>query len=183
MSLTSGVLVSIQTGIIVFLFPLHLAERAHLGPEAVGYVVSAGILGRLLALWWGGTLSDRRGRTAVLVPGLLGYGALLGCLGFVSQPVVLGLGSLGMGAAAGFVAAVPAAVIGDRVPAPLQGVAIGWLRTVTDTGMIAGPLVFGAVADAIHLSAPFVLAAGLLAVVAWHVRPGVGGHGPPVEAA
>ena len=170
MSLASGALTSIQTGIMVFLFPLYLAEHAQLGAEAVGYLVSLTVLGRLLALWWGGGLSDRRGRTAVLVPGLLGYAALLGCLGFISRPVTLGLWSLLMGAAAGIVAAIPAAVIGDRVPAPLQGVAIGWLRTVTDTGMIAGPLVFGALADAIHLSAPFLLAAALLAVIAWRTR-------------
>jgi MFS family permease len=183
MSLTSGLLTSIQTGIIVFLFPLHLAGHGRLGAEAVGYVVSATILGRLLALWWGGSLSDRRGRTAVLVPGLLAYAALLGGLAFVSQPAALGIGSLAMGAAAGVVAAIPAAAIGDRVPAPLQGPAIGWLRTVTDTGMIVGPLVFGAVADLIHLSAPFLLAAALLAVLAWHAHRTAGPDVPPTSEA
>ena len=46
------------------------------------------------------------------------------------------------------VAAVPTALVSDQVPGPLQGVAIGWLRTMTDGGQIIGPLVMGAVADA-----------------------------------
>lgn len=183
MSLASGALISIQTGIMVFLFPLYLAEQAQLGAEAVGYLVSLTVLGRFVALWWGGGLSDRWGRTAVLVPGLLGYATLLGCLGFISRPVTLALWSLLVGAAAGVVAAIPAAVIGDQAPAPLQGLAIGWLRTVTDTGMIAGPLVFGALADAIHLSAPFLLGAALLAVIAWQIRRTVELHARPAEVA
>jgi MFS family permease len=64
------------------------------------------------------------------------------------------------------VAPIPTALIGDVVPPAWQGVAIGWLRTVTDAGQIAGPLVMGAVADAFDLSAPFVLAAGILLLIA-----------------
>jgi MFS family permease len=167
MSVTGGTLIAVQTGIMVFLFPLHLAERARLGAETVGYLVSLTVLGRLLALWWGSGLSDRWGRAAVLVPGLVLHGALLAWLGFITRPVALGLWSLLAGAAAGVVAAIPAAFIGDRVPAPLQGIVIGWLRTVTDTGMIVGPLVFGALADALDLGAPFLVAGVLLVGLAW----------------
>jgi MFS family permease len=58
-------------------------------------------------------------------------------------------------------------MIGDRVASPLQGVAIGWLRMMTDSGQILGPLVMGALADAVHLSAPFLLAGTLVSVIAW----------------
>ena len=37
---------------------------------------------------------------------------------------------------------------------------------MTDTGMILGPLVMGALADAVHLSTPFLLAAALVSVIA-----------------
>jgi MFS family permease len=103
----------------------------------------------------------------VLIPGLLAYGALLESLTLVTHPLWLGLWSLAIGGAAGFVAGLPTALIGDRVAPPLQGIAIGWLRTVTDSGMILGPLVMGALADAVHLFAPFLLAGALVSVIAW----------------
>ena len=174
MSLSNAVLVAIQTGALVFLYPLYLVEQGGLGPETVGFLISLSILGRLLAIWLGGSSSDRWGRIRVLVPGLLIYAALLGSLPFVTQPVALGLWSLAIGAAAGFVAGLPTALIGDRVAPPLQGVAIGWLRTVTDGGHILGPVVMGSVADALHLSSAFFLAAALLIAVAWQCgRPSI----------
>jgi MFS family permease len=167
MSLTSAALMAIQTGALVFLFPLYLVEQGRLRPETVGYLVSLGVLGRLLALWLGGSASDRWGRLPVLIPGLLGYGALLASLTLVTQPVLLGLWSLMIGAGAGFVASLPTAIVGDRVAPPLQGIAIGWLRTVTDGGMLLGPLVMGALADAAHLAAAFLFAGALAGALAW----------------
>lgn len=170
MSLTAGSLIAIQTGVLVFLYPLYLADRGHLRPAVVGYFISLTVLGRLLALWLGGSLSDRWGRMAVIIPGLLAYGALLGSLTLVTHPLVLGLWSVLIGAAAGSIASIPAALIGDQVSPPLHGIAIGWLRTVTDTGMIVGPLVCGVLADGLDLSAPFLVAAALLSVIAWRWR-------------
>jgi len=167
MGVTSALLTAIQVGVLVFLFPLYLFTRAGFGPKAVGTVVSLCVLGRLMALWLGGTASDRWGRMRVLIPGLVIYAALLGSLMFLTHPLALGLWSLAVGAAAGVVAALPTALIGDQVPPPLQGVAIGWLRTMTDSGQILGPLVMGAVADAVDLSTPFLLGAALLMAAAW----------------
>jgi MFS family permease len=95
------------------------------------------------------------------------YGALLSSLTFVTGPVLLAFESLMIGASAGFVSGLPTAIIGDRIAPPLRGIAIGWLHTVTDTGMIVGPLVMGALADATHLGAPFLCAALLVCVLAW----------------
>jgi MFS family permease len=167
MGMANAALIAIHTGVIVFLFPLYLAERGRVGPEAVGLLVSLSVLGRLLALWVGGRVSDRWGRLRVLVPGLLVYAAVLGSLTLVTQYAVLGLWSVLIGAAAGFVAPLPTALIGDHVPSPLQGVAIGWLRTMTDGGQILGPLVMGAFADGVDLSAPFLVGAVLLMALAW----------------
>ena len=148
-SVTNAVLTVIQTGVLVFLFPLYLVNRGGLGPEAVGVLTSVSILGRLVALWVGGSVSDRWGRMRVLVAGLLAYAALLGSVPFLTHPVALSLWSLALGVAAGFVAPLPTAVVGDRVLPPLHGLAIGWLRTMTDSGQILGPLVMGACADAV----------------------------------
>lgn len=167
MGLTGAVLIAVQTGVLVFLFPLYLASRGGLSPEGVGVLVGLGVMGRLLALWIGGRISDRRGRLRVLVPGLLAYAALLASVAFLTHPGILGLWSFALGGVGGFVAAIPAALIGDRVPPSLQGVAIGWLRTMTDTGQILGPLVMGALADAVDLSSPFLFGAALLVLAAW----------------
>jgi MFS family permease len=170
MSVTNAVLTAIQTGVLVFLFPLYLVNRAGFGPEAVGLLTSVSILGRLVALWFGGGLSDRWGRMRVLLAGLLGYAAVLGSLPFVSHSALLGAWSLALGAAAGFVAPLPTAVIGDQVLPSLQGLAIGWLRTMTDSGQILGPLLMGAVADVAGLSSAFYLGAALLVAMAWPCR-------------
>jgi MFS family permease len=167
MSLTNAALTAIQTGTLVFLFPLYLAERGRLRPETVGYLLGIGVLGRLVALWLAGSLSDRHDPLRHLALGLGAYGVLLGSLAVVAEPFLLSLWSLMIGASAGFVAGLPTAIVGDRIAPALHGVAIGWLRTVTDAGMLLGPVVMGALADSIHLTMPFVCAALLLCVLAW----------------
>ena len=167
MGVTSAVLMAIQTGVLVFLFPLYLADRVGVGPEIVGFFISLSVLGRLLSLWFGGSGSDRWGRMRVLIPGLLIYAALLGSLILLKGPAAVGLWSLAIGAAAGLVAPLPTAIVGDRVQASLQGVAIGWLRMMTDSGQIGGPLVMGALADGVDLSTPFLVGSALLLMVAW----------------
>ena len=170
MGVTSALLTAIQVGVLVFLFPLYLFTRAGFGPKAVGTVVSLSVLGRLMALWLGGTASDRWGRMRVLVPGLLVYAALLAGTSQLTQPVGLGICSFAVGAAAGFVAAIPTALTSDQVERSLQGIAIGWLRTMSDGGQIVGPLAMGALADVLDLSAPFLVGAVLLAGAAWQCR-------------
>ena len=170
MGLTGAALIAIQTGVLVFLYPLYLANRAGLSPPAVGGLVSLTVLGRLLSLWLGGSLSDRWGRLRVLTPGLLVYAALLASLTSITHPAWLGLWSLAIGGASGLVAALPTALVGDRVSPSRHGLAIGWLRTMTDGGQILGPLVLGALADGVDLSAPFQASAVVLALAAWRCR-------------
>jgi MFS family permease len=167
MGVTSALLTGIQVGVLVFLFPLYLFTRAGLGPKAVGTVVSLSVLGRLGALLLGGTVSDRWGRMRVLIPGLVAYAALLAGTSQLTWPIVLGICSLAIGATAGFVAGIPTTLTTDQVEPALQGIAIGWIRTMSDSGQIIGPLVMGAVADAVDVSAPFLIGAALLAGAAW----------------
>ena len=166
----NAVVMGVQTGVLVFLFPLYLAERGHFAPRTVGYLVALTVLGRLLALWLGGDVSDRHDRLSVLAFGLTGFGVVLGTLPLVADPWLLGVWSRLIGAGGGFVASLPTAIIGDRIDPSLHGVAIGWLRTVTDTGMLVGPIVMGPLADAVGLGAPFVLAALMMGALAWACR-------------
>jgi MFS family permease len=49
----------------------------------------------------------------------------------------------------------------------MRGIAVGWLRTVSDTGMLLGPLVSGVLADGIDLTAPFLAAGVSGCALAW----------------
>ena len=168
MSITNAALVAVQTGVIVFLFPLYLLERGRLAPEAVGYLVGLSVMGRLVALWFVSRLPDRWSRLPVLGLGLLGYAVVLASLPLVTaHALVLTLWSLMLGAGAGFVAGLPTVIIGDRVALELHGIAVGWLRTLADAGMIIGPLVMGTLADVGSLAAPFVCAAVPVCALAW----------------
>jgi MFS family permease len=182
MGVISATLVAIQTGVLVFLFPLYLVTRGGISPHAAGFLISLGVLGRLLALWSGGNASDRLGRIRVLAPGLLAYAASLGSLTLLTRPVALGIWSLFIGAAAGVVAPLPAAIVGDQVPPPQRGVAVGWLRMMSDSGQILGSLAMGALADATDLSAPFLVGAALLALTAWQCHRRASAMADPTNA-
>jgi MFS family permease len=109
-------------------------------------------------------------RARLLGSGLLAYGVLVAVVILLTHPVALGLWSLAIGGVTGLVAPQPTALIGDQVHPDLHGVAIGLLRTITDTGQILGPLAMGALADARGLSTPFVAAGMLLIAMAWPYR-------------
>jgi DHA1 family multidrug resistance protein-like MFS transporter len=182
MGMTNALLIAIQTGVLVFLFPLYLVERGGVGPQVVGVLVSLSVLGRLVALWFGGSLSDRWGRVRMLVPGLLAYAVFLASMSLLTHPAALGVLSFAVGAASGFVAAIPTALTSDQVERSLHGIAIGWLRTMSDGGQIVGPLVMGALADAVDLSAPFLIGAVLLAAAAWECHRRANTMSPAVVA-
>ena len=93
-------------------------------PETAGLFVSLSVLGRLFALWLGAEFPDRWG--CACDPGLLVYAALLGSVPLLTHPIPLALWCVALGGAAGFVAPLPTALIGDRVSVGLQAVAIGW---------------------------------------------------------
>jgi DHA1 family multidrug resistance protein-like MFS transporter len=170
MGVTNAALVTVHAGVLVFLYPLYLVSRAGLGAQTVGLLIALTVLGRLFALWLGGTLSDRWGRLPALIPGLLAYAALVGTTTFITDLLLLALWSLMIGAASGFVGPLPAALVGDRVATAEHGIAVGWLRTMTDSGQVLGPLLMGALADGVDLAAPFLVATALLIASAWSCR-------------
>jgi MFS family permease len=167
MCCTNGAVMGIQTGVVVFLFPLYLVERGAMSPQTVGHLIALSVVGRLFALWLSGHMSDRRSRISMLALGLAAFGIVLGTLGLASGIAFFGLWSLLLGVTAGFVAGLPTTIIGDRVDSSLHGIAIAWLRTATDTGMLVGPLAMGALADTMDLTVPFRLAGIILCMLAF----------------
>jgi len=164
---TGAAIAGIQTGVLVFLLPLYLVERGGVSPEAVGSLIALSVLGRLGGLWLAGGVATREARVSALALGLLGFGASLGTLVLVTDPWLFGAWMLLLGATAGFVAGLPTTLAGDSLDPRLHGVAIGWLRTAADAGMLLGPLVMGPLADRFGLSVPFLLATALT----WTLAP------------
>src|SRR5258708_510388 len=101
MCCTNAAVMAIQTGVIVFLYPLYLVERGALSPQAVGHLIALSVLGRLLALWLAGRLSDRRSRISMLALGLPGFGIAPGTCIFAIGTLRLAAWSVTLLAASG----------------------------------------------------------------------------------
>jgi MFS family permease len=106
---------------------------------------------RFLNLWtvpMAGTLADRWGRKAVIVPS-----ALVNCLALVMWAVAgevwfLVIGCFVKGIGTGFGGPAPAAYAADIAPQSSRGFAMGLYRTYGDLGFVIGPPIMGWIADA-----------------------------------
>jgi MFS family permease len=87
-----------------------------------------------------GHLSDRRGRAAIIIPGLLAAGVAFAVLGFTSDRlwVLVGAAIYGLG----FGSAQPAlmALTADRVPPEERGKAMGTFYTAWELAIITGSM-------------------------------------------
>lgn len=146
------------------LIPLFGGERGGLSASAIGLVLSASAFSNFAVLWHAGALLDRRGRQRVALP-TLGVTALL-CFGFVWSPGFLNLliMSTGLGAALGYLAPAPAAMVADLTPREMLGAVIGVYRMAGDIGLLLGPVALGALASSYGFETAFA-AAGLCALV------------------
>lgn len=132
----------------------------------------AGIIGStnfltaaIFAPVWG-ALADKFGRRAMVIRSSIGGAittALIGLSGNVWQ--LVGTRAL-MGATGGFSSAATA-LVASKVPGSSLGFALGWMATAQMIGIMIGPLVGGAIADAAHsYRAVFFWSAGGVAIAA-----------------
>jgi MFS transporter, ACDE family, multidrug resistance protein len=175
-ALAAALLFNLGQGVLRPTLPLYLQQVFAANYQMVTVIPLVFGVGKWVASLPTGYLLDRLERRRLMVEGLLVIAICdAGSLMTSAYGVFLGLRAL---------ADLPTALIGDRVAPPLQGVAIGWLRTMMDSGHILGPLVMGALADTVHLSTPFLLAAALLMAMAWRCpRQASPAHpqGPPLD--
>lgn len=156
------------SGLFATMAPLLGHAGYGLGAGALGLGLGAGYVAELLGLFGVGLVIDRVRREPVFLGGAVAVlaGGLVLAAGSRPGTFVLGLVLIGGGFA---VWMVPAIVLADRVGTPLPPGHLAVFRTVMDAGMIAGPLVLGAVATVFgHRVATgvagFVLLAGALAL-------------------
>jgi len=156
-------------GQIVALDGITLGIATAGGIVAATFSILAGIAGPA-----GGQLSDRYGRLAVIVGSLI-----LAILGFVplaagGSVAAFALGVALLAVSSGAALAALIAQAGDLTPPGRQGTVMGLLATVSDVGLMLGPIVAFGLLPTIGLSAVYgmcILACGVgLALALWQAR-------------
>ncbi len=164
-----------RAGARITLLPLYGGEELGLGEAQIGIVIAVAAGVNLLLVNPGGWLVDRVGRVPVLVAGLVGAAVAIAAHGWATTFTALVVLSLGFGLVAALVGIPPPTLAGDLAPEGAEGASVGLYRMAADVGIVAGPLVMGAVAEAGGFREGFVISGALLlvaAVVALAIRPG-----------
>ncbi len=145
------------------LVPLYVVEDLGRGAAWAGAGLLAGSAAQALGLLRAGRLSDTWGRRpSMLLGASIGTGALV--LLVLPATTVVFLVSMALyGLAASLLASAPASVVGDVAPEK-SGRVVAVFQMSSDLGAIVGPLVAGALTDAVSFQAAFAVTAGVSAV-------------------
>lgn len=147
------------------LIPLYGADALGLGVAQIGWISSLASAIDMLLFYPVGMIMDRYGRKFAIVPSFFVQGIGLGLIplttGFNGLAVIAGLIGFGNGLGSGTMMTLGA----DLAPEESRAEFLGMWRLIGDLGFTSGPLIAGAVADAMALpSAAVVMAAsGLVA--------------------
>jgi MFS family permease len=152
---------AVAYGAILSFLPPFAGE---LGLTAAGAYFSAFAVAMMLAQASAGWLSDRVGRRAVAVPGLiLAVVAMVLLAAARSNAALLAAGAL-FGLSWGLARVGIDTSVVDAVSAEARGTAVGFLYTVFDIGVGVGSFGLGVVAQAQGYAAAFIAAAAWAAV-------------------
>ena len=151
-------------GTVLAFLPAYAADRG-LSPRAVGLLLAAYWVARLLAALGAGRVSDRLGRRAVLVPAMLlsvGCGLLVGAS---VGAIALFAGTIGLGFTAGACAPTCVGHIADHVRPADRGIAMGLFEGACGLSFLVAGLAGGQAAETLGPGTPYLMAAGL--ALAW----------------
>jgi MFS family permease len=143
-----------------------LGSEIGLSESQIGIVVTVIFFMTVVALFWIGSLADRLGPKAIIVPGGIVLGIALIYLVHASNFGFFLVGAALYGLAAGSCSPVPAAYISNVVEEEVQGIALGFFRTFNDIGILLGPMVMGLIADRINIGNGVLVNAGLVILIA-----------------
>jgi MFS family permease len=134
-------------------------DEIGLSLPTIGLLLSIPAATELAALFPAGSLTDRLGRRAVLVPSTLGLAAVVGVLGLANRPVTFAIALVALGIVSGFGGVSQPVMLADVIPERNRAAAIGVYRFVGDLGFVLGPLVAGEAASAFGFGTAFALSA------------------------
>ena len=171
-NLVTFVLTFSMSGFQNTVIPLFAASVLGLEAGAIGLALGVSTVLRFVVSLVGGEVSDRYGRRAILVPGLIVIGigilmfnAVTDLRGFWVAMLVLSAGRFGNN--------VPATVLADHTPASRWNVLMGIMGAVHDVGFVMGPVAAGLLLQAFGYGPTTILSAAMLWVGAITVIVGV----------
>ncbi len=152
------------------------AASVGIPPWQIGIILGVQLLSVVVVKPAMGALSDRRGRRAIILPGLLLAAVSVGLLPAGRDVLVLSLLSLLYGVGFAAVTSSTSALVTDLAPKDQYGSSIGVLRTIMDIGQTIGPVMTGALVAVWGYSAAFPALAAVVAFSAlvFLMAPGLG---------
>ena len=152
------------------------AASVDIPPWQIGIILGVQLLSVVVVKPAMGALSDRPGRRAIILPGLLLAAVSVGLLPSGRDVLTLSLLSLLYGVGFAAVTSSTSALVTDLTPKDHYGSSIGVLRTIMDVGQTIGPVMTGALVALWGYGAAFsALAAVVVAsAVVFIIAPGLG---------
>lgn len=156
----------VRAGVRSTLLPLFAQHDVGLGASTIGALLTVVGLGNIAVVWHSGQLLDRYGRRPVIIGSLLATSASIAVFAGLGQAWALYIAALFFGAAMGYSAVAPTAVLVDVADPRIRGTAVGIQRMATDFGLLLGPVGLGALMDVMSFRAVFVVSALLVLAAA-----------------
>ncbi len=132
----------------------------------IGIILGAQLISVVVIKPLMGTLSDRRGRRAIILPGLLLGVVSVGLLPLGRDVFVLSLLSVLYGIGFATVTSSTSALVADLTQNGQYGASIGVLRTIMDVGQTIGPVMTGVLIGVWSYGVAFPALAAILALSA-----------------
>ena len=120
---------------------MYLVSDMHVSAGVAGTIVSMYGFGGIFGCLYGGALSDRFGRPAVIVIGNLGSAAMLVLLAFIGNPWIMAIALLAYGAISSMPTPAVAAYVSDVVPFRKQKRAYSLQTWAANFGFAIGPII------------------------------------------
>jgi MFS family permease len=146
------------------LVPLFAHDEIGMSTSAIGAMFAVGVAVEFLVLFPAGTLADRYGRRAVMLPSLAGLGVTTVLLGTPTSALILTVLLAALAVCSGFAGVPPAAMLSDIVPSEHSGRGVGAFRFCGDIGFFLGPLIAGAASKSFGFEAAFAITAVVPAI-------------------
>ncbi|GAB11513.1 putative major facilitator superfamily transporter [Gordonia araii NBRC 100433] len=153
----------------VSLLPLFFTDVLGQSASMAGFALAAYAAGDVLVMIPAGRASDTYGRRPFLIAGMIVLAAATAALPLTESVLVALLLTAVAGMGTGLVAPVIQATVADVLYGGRGGSALSTYQMSQDSGVIAGPVIAGFVADRLGFGPAFLLTAALAAAigVAW----------------